>query len=163
MAERISWKELRCHRFGGGIDGAPLCVILMMLLWERAPRSEPNQTERNGSELTFRGTSALNALFFYMIICVYLLCLDGGQLSASLLWHSFNKFVLAKRLHEPAVFNRNHILDPRPRATCRRAEPSLIGNFSSSFHLLMRLRLRLPLISVSLSRLALEFSSVELT
>lgn len=25
------------------------------------------------------------------------------------LWHSFNKFVLAKRLHEPAVFNRNHI------------------------------------------------------
>lgn len=58
-----------------------------------------------------------------MIICVYLLCLDGGQLAVpvascqficQLPWHSFNKFVLAKRLHEPAVFNRNHILGLGP-------------------------------------------------
>lgn len=36
------------------------------------------------------------------------------QFICQLLWHSFNKFVLAKRLHEPAVFNRNHILGLGP-------------------------------------------------
>lgn len=36
------------------------------------------------------------------------------QFICQLPWHSFNKFVLAKRLHEPAVFNRNHILGLGP-------------------------------------------------
>lgn len=49
--------------------------------------------------------------FFYMIICVYLFVPRWRPVIGRflVLWHSFNKFVLAKRLHEPAVFNRNHI------------------------------------------------------
>jgi len=50
--------------------------------------------------------------FFYMIIRVYLFVPRWRPVIGRflVLWHSFNKFVLAKRLHEPAVFNRNHIL-----------------------------------------------------
>lgn len=60
--------------------------------------------------------------FFYMIIRVYLFVPRWRPVIGRflVLWHSFNKFVLAKRLHEPAVFNRNHI--SQDGAGCERAQ-----------------------------------------